>query len=188
MRLIIFLFALLCVCAAVITAVPLSQDQEDVRGAFLTSRPKEKTETPSTGVKPSRRRPRPAPSPTPRRSPTPADPNRQNTKPKDVAKPAKINTQRLGLGLTLFSRDSNGLALRVDPTHVFHKRDRVRILLETNSDGYLYIFNTTDNGPPVMVYPNPELDDAGNYLHSPVPLPNPSRPAAGEQLPAPGFQ
>src|SRR6266403_2164767 len=109
MRFSIFLFASLCVFAAVIAAVPLPQDQEDVRGAFLTSRPKEKT-APST----VRTRPKPVPSPTPRRSPTPADPNRQNTKPKDVIKPAKINTQRIGIGLTLFSRDTNGLAVRLD--------------------------------------------------------------------------
>src|SRR3981189_2241074 len=139
MRFSIFLFASLCFSAAVISAVPLPQDQEDVRGAFLTSRPKEKT-APST----DRKRPRPAPSPTPRRSPTPVDPNRENTKPKVVTKPAKINTQRIGLGLTLFSRDSNGLAVRVDPNRIFHRGDRVRVLLETNSDGYLYIFKLPD--------------------------------------------
>src|SRR5438445_733795 len=140
MRLSILLFALLCVFAAVIAAVPLAhQDQEDVRGAFLTSRPKEKPETPRT--KPDRRSPRPAPAPTPRRSPT-ADPNRLNTKPKDDTKPT-VNTRRIGLGLTLFSRDSNGLATRVDPTHVFHKGDRVRVLLETNTDCYIYIFRST---------------------------------------------
>src|SRR5258705_7464353 len=137
MRFSIFLFASLCVFAAVIAAVPLPQDQEDVRGAFLTSRPKEKT-APST----VRTRPKPVPSPTPRRSPTPADPNRQNTNPKDVIKPAKINT-RIGIGLTLFSRDSNGLAVRVDPARIFYNGDRVRVLLETNNDHYLSIFNTT---------------------------------------------
>jgi len=179
MRLSILLFALLCVFAAVIAAVPLAhQDQEDVRGAFLTSRPKEKPETPS--AKPDRRSPRAAPAPTPRRSPT-ADPNRLNTKPKDDTKPT-VNTRRIGLGLTLFSRDSNGLATRVDPTHVFHKGDRVRVLLETNTDGYLYIFNTTDNGLPVMLYPNPELDKAGNYIRSHVPFEIPSSEAAEERL------
>jgi hypothetical protein len=82
----------------------------------------------------------------------------------------------------LFSRDSNGLALRVDPNRIFHKGDRVRVLLETNSDGYLYIFNTTDNGPPVMLYPNPELDQGGNYIRSHVPFEIPSSMAAEERL------
>ena len=55
--------------------------------------------------------------------------------------------------MTLFTRDSNGLAIRVDPDHVFRKGDRVRVLLETNTDGYLYIFNQTNDGPVVMIYP-----------------------------------
>jgi hypothetical protein len=37
------IFGLVCVCALVIgTAAPLVQDDDDVRGAFLTSRPKDK--------------------------------------------------------------------------------------------------------------------------------------------------
>jgi len=42
----------------------------------------------------------------------------------------------MGLGLTLFMRDSNGLALRTDPSHEFRKGDHVRFLIETNADGY----------------------------------------------------
>ena len=43
MRLSVMVFGLVCVCALVIgTAAPLVQDDEDVRGAFLTSRPKDK--------------------------------------------------------------------------------------------------------------------------------------------------
>jgi hypothetical protein len=56
------------------------------------------------------------------------------------------------------------------------------VLLETNSDGFLYIFNTTDNGLPVMVYPNPELDEAGNYIQSHVPFEIPSSLATEERL------
>jgi hypothetical protein len=79
-------------------------------------------------------------------------------------------------------RDANGLALRVDPSHIFTKGDRVRVLLETNTDGYLYIFNTTDDGPPVMLYPDPQLDDAGNYLQAHVPFEIPSSMADQERL------
>ena len=79
-------------------------------------------------------------------------------------------------------RDSNGLAVRVDPEHVFRKGDRVRILLETNSDGYLYIFNTTDDGPATLIYPDVSLDDAGNYLQAHVPFEIPSSLSAEERL------
>ena len=89
---------------------------------------------------------------------------------------------RLGLGLTLFMRDSNGLALRTDPTHEFRKGDHVRFLIETNADGYLYVFNTTDGGQPVMLYPDPDLDEAGNYFQAHVPFEIPSSVAAEERL------
>jgi len=79
-------------------------------------------------------------------------------------------------------RDSNGLAVRVDPEHVFRKGDRVRVLLETNTDGHLYIFNTTDNGPATMIYPDANLDEAGNYLQAHVPFEIPTSLAAEERL------
>jgi hypothetical protein len=79
-------------------------------------------------------------------------------------------------------RDSNGLAVRTDPSRVFQKGDRVRVLLETNSDGYLYIFNTTNDGPPVMIYPDVDLDEAGNYVEAHVPFEIPSSLAAEERL------
>jgi hypothetical protein len=79
-------------------------------------------------------------------------------------------------------RDSNGMAVRVDPAHEFHKGDLVRVLLETNADGFLYIFNTTDGGAPTMIYPHPELDDAGNYVQAHVPFEIPSSTAVRESL------
>jgi hypothetical protein len=154
--------------------------EEDVRGAFLTTRPKASTKTDKTGSssKPSRRRPRPkamnnpSPNPGPTPDPTPDSSSHQR----------KPNPQRMGLGVTLFMRDSNGLAVRTDPSRTFRKGDRVRVLLETNADGYLYIFNTTDGGQPVMIYPDAELDEAGNYIQGHVPWEVPSSVAAEERL------
>ena len=61
MRLSVMVFGLVCVCALVIgVAAPVVQDDDDVRGAFLTSRPKEKTTTSGVAAKPSRRRPQPS--------------------------------------------------------------------------------------------------------------------------------
>lgn len=79
-------------------------------------------------------------------------------------------------------RDSNGMAVRVDPDRVFSKGDRVRVLLETNTDGYLYIFNSTDNGPATMIYPHADLDEAGNYLQAHVPFEIPTSLATEERL------
>jgi hypothetical protein len=79
-------------------------------------------------------------------------------------------------------RDSNGLSVRVDPSREFRKGDHVRVLLETNVDGYLYIFNTTDGGEPLMICPDAELDEAGNYIQSHVPVEIPSSLATEERL------
>src|SRR4030095_4242959 len=78
--------------------------------------------------------------------------------------------------------DSNGLAVLTDPTRVFQKGDRVRVLLETNADGYLYIFNTTNDGAATMIYPHADLDDAGNYLQAHVPFEIPASSATEERL------
>ena len=203
MRLSVMVFGLVCVCALVIgTAAPVIQDDDDVRGAFLTSRPKDKpVSSSSTPRTTGRRKPKPpdgggstsggsgksgsgnsgsgntggsgstAKTPKPKPSPSPSS-----------QAPTPVNAHRLGLGVTLFMRDSNGLAVRVDPDHVFQKGDRVRIVLETNTDGYLYIFNTTDDGPATMIYPDSQLDDAGNYLQAHVPFEIPSPASADERL------
>ncbi len=149
---------------------------EDVRGAFLTTRPKAGTAKPKAGTtqqRPSRRRPKPV---TPKPGPaTPSPEAGTGNTPRPAA-------QRIGVGLTLFMRDSNGMAVRTDPSRDFKYGDRVRVLLETNADGYLYIFNTTNDGPPVMIYPDPELDEAGNYLQAHVPFEIPSSMAPEERL------
>lgn len=185
MRLSALLFVIVCACVVIGIAAPAPQDQDDVRGAFLTSRPKEKTATAQT-TKPSRRRPKPAPgnpgasTKPPEKKPTnPAGPSAPN-KPSDTSK--AVNLPRLGLGMTLFTRDSNGLAVRVDPEHVFRKGDRVRVLLETNADGFLYIFNQTDEGPVMMIYPDADLDEAGNYIKAHVPWEIPSSASTEERL------
>jgi Domain of unknown function (DUF4384) len=187
MRLSVLLFAMVCACVAIDIAAPLPQDQDDVRGAFLTTRPKDKAPASGTSSKPSRRRPHPSGGANPDTSSKPPEkkpggstgPGGSN-KPSEPTKP--VNMPRLGLGMTLFTRDSSGLAVRVDPEHVFHKGDRVRVLLETNTDGYLYIFNQTDEGPVSMIYPDKDLDEAGNYIKAHVPWEIPSSASDEERL------
>lgn len=186
MRLSVMVLGFVCVCALVIgVAAPIVQDDGDVRGAFLTSRPKEKPATSDASAKPSRRRYKSGGgSNTPNKPPdkTPVKPDNSGKKPIPPDPVTPVNARRIGLGVTLFMRDSNGLAVRIDPDHVFRKGDRVRILLETNSDGYLYIFNTTDDGPATLIYPDVSLDDAGNYLQAHVPFEIPSSLSPEERL------
>ncbi|HSK62910.1 MAG TPA: DUF4384 domain-containing protein [Pyrinomonadaceae bacterium] len=180
----VLLLAMVSACVALGIAAPAPQDQDDVRGAFLTSRPKQKAAGSGTAARPSRRRPKATvtndPGKAPEKKPTNPTGPVASTKPSEPLKP--VNAPRIGLGLTLFTRDSNGLAVRVDPQHVFHKGDRVRVLLETNTDGYLYIFNTTNDGPVIMIYPDAQLDEAGNYIKAHIPWEIPSSAADQERL------
>lgn len=192
MRLKVLLLAMFCACAMVVVigrAAPVVQDEGDVRGAFLTSRPKEKSASSEGTSKPSRRRPKPSAGSDPGKAPEkkPANPGGTTSsnkpgpnKPSEPVKP--VNAARIGLGMTLFTRDSNGLAVRVDPERVFRKGDRVRVLLETNIDGYLYIFNQTNDGPVIMIYPDKDLDEAGNYIKAHIPWEVPSSAASEERF------
>jgi hypothetical protein len=170
--------AFLACLIALVPALAFAQQDEDVRGAFMTTRPKAapKGNKPVPGNRPSRRRPKPIVT---GGTDTDATKGGSTTK-KDT--PEKLNTARIGLGLTLFMRDSNGLAVRTDPTHQFRKGDHVRFLVETNADGFLYVFNTTDGGQPIMIYPDPEVDEAGNYFQAHVPFEIPSSLSAEERL------
>ena len=183
MRLSVMVLAFVCLCGVAIGIAATTQD-DDVRGAFLTSRPKAKPTSTGTATKPSRRRTKTTPG-----SNNPGKPPEKNEKPGTSgpsSKPSEpatpVNAPRLGIGLTLFMRDSNGMAVRVDPDRVFSKGDRVRVLLETNTDGYLYIFNSTDDGPATMIYPHADLDEAGNYLQAHVPFEIPTSLATEERL------
>jgi hypothetical protein len=75
----------------------------------------------------------------------------------------------LGLGYTIYMRDSRGNAVRVDPTQEFHAGDRIRLSLETNTDGYLYIFHTENDGEPQMLYPDVRLEKGNNKIEAHVP-------------------
>ena len=177
--------------------VSTAQD-EDVRGAFMTTRPKNTQKLAGDSpAKPVRRRPKTAVNkPVDSHSNAATKPKKPNTttetakksdtttttvKTNEVNQPT-VKSAKMGLGLTLFMRDSNGLSVRTDPSHEFHTGDKVRVLLETNSDGFLYVFNTTDGGKPVMIYPDPDLDEAGNYIQAHVPVEVPSSVAAEERL------
>jgi hypothetical protein len=175
--------AFVCLCGVAIGIAATTQD-DDVRGAFLTTRPKAKPANTGTAARPSRRRTKTAPGPNkpgkpPEKTEKPGT-SGPSSKPSEPATP--VNAPRLGIGLTLFMRDSNGMAVRVDPDRVFSKGDRVRVLLETNTDGYLYIFNSTDDGPATMIYPHADLDEAGNYLQAHVPFEIPTSLATEERL------
>lgn len=176
---------------ATFTTTAQNQDEEGVRGSFITSRPASGSASVSgsVGVSASTGGNSSAPRRKPRRRPAVAKNTNKNTTKNTgggtVAANANANVKAynstpLGMGYTLYMRDAQGEAVRVDPSRSFRTGERVRILLETNTDGYLYIFNTTDNGDPVMIYPDTRIDDGGNYIEAHVPVEVPSSEEADE--------
>jgi hypothetical protein len=88
----------------------------------------------------------------------------------------------LALGYTLYMRDANGDAVRVDPSREFHNGDRVRIALEPNTDSYLYVFHTENNGTPEMIFPDARLSGGDNFIAAHVPTEIPSGQEQNERL------
>src|SRR5690349_13368350 len=106
MRLNVMVLGVVCLCAVVIgIAAPVVQDDDDVRGAFLTSRPKSSNTTSTATAKPSRRRPKTNPGTNnsgkqPDKTPVKPGPSKPAPSPSEPATP--VNARRLGLGVTLF--------------------------------------------------------------------------------------
>lgn len=173
------------------TTTAQNQEEQGVRGSFITSRPATVSGSvggsvsvgSGSGSSSARRKPR--------RRPATAKATPKSTAPKSTGATANVNASAgvkaysgpaLAMGYTLYMRNENGEAVRVDPSRSFRTGERVRILLETNTDGYLYIFNTTDNGDPVMIYPDTRIDDGGNYIEAHVPIEVPSSEETDENF------
>lgn len=88
----------------------------------------------------------------------------------------------IGLGYTLFTLGDNGMAVRTDPARQFRTGEGIRIALETNTDGYLYIFHTENDGEPSMIFPDVRLNGGSNLVKAHVPYEIPSSQEATEAM------
>ncbi len=93
--------------------------------------------------------------------------------------PVALSESNIGLGYSLFL-NNNDKAVRVDPAREFANGEQVRLMFEPNTDGYLYIFNTTNNGPATMLYPHPDLNGGNNKVSHNVPVFVPSASEGNE--------
>jgi Domain of unknown function (DUF4384) len=166
------------------TAQDPSDEDEDVRGSFLVTRPASKkpanrpgaTNKPGTSrksgtasTKPKVRNPQPNPG---KNGPQPVD-NKPSKDP-GSGEAGATSKEPIGLGYSLYMKNSDGSAVRVDPTRVFHANDSIRISLEPNTDGYLYVFYTENDGHPVMLFPDARLAQGENRIEAHVPYEVPS--------------
>ena len=172
---VLLIFALIAFLMAGIFVV--SAQDEDVRGAFIESRPK------TTNLKgPSQRhRRRPAKTNTNTNPAANMAANANTTAPVN-SRPLRKAQPAIGLGYTIFMREPSGRAIRVEPTREFRTGDRIRIALEPNTDGYLYIFNSENGGAPHMIFPDARLDGGENWIEAHVPVEVPSSEETEERL------
>lgn len=180
-RLIILAIVLLSVAGGTYLASAQQSDDEEVRGAFLSTRPK------STNTNaPAQRRRRPPQRPANTSAATVKNANTRianaNTNPSFTGNSNRMPLPAIALGYTIFMRDMNGRAVRVDPTREFHNGDRIRISLEPNVDGYVYVFHTENDGPPELLYPDARLEGGENWIEAHVPVEIPSTLEADERL------
>lgn len=116
----------------------------------------------------------PAPAPT---TPRPVGKQKPSPRPNDSRPPAVGSAARRdSVGMTLFRRASDGSARRVDARTRFSDGDKIRLVVESNFDGYLYVFNTDSAGSkPTLIYPQVRLADGANRIAAHVPTEVPSR-------------
>jgi hypothetical protein len=174
----VFLTMILVAVSCGIYVASAQQSDEEVRGVFLSSRPKTTNPNP-----PPRRRHQP-----PRNTNTSVAKNTNTARNTNTANVSTQNgntgvlnknltaakTQAIALGYTMFMRDVNGRAVRIDPNREFHNGDRIRISLEPNIDGYLYVFHTEGDGQPEMIFPDARLEGGENWVEAHVPIDVPS--------------
>ncbi len=163
--------------------VSAQEPDDQVRGAFLSSRPK----TTNSNAPSRRHRPRHTNSNSGNTASGAAKNANANTAATNTnsarnKNSSKNEAQAIGLGYTLFMKDAGGRGVRVEPSREFHNGDSVRLSLEPNVDGYLYIFDVENESAPQMIYPDPRLDAGDNSVEAHVPLEIPSSEETEERL------
>lgn len=95
----------------------------------------------------------------------------------NTSKPARAKRPAagpIGLGYTVYQRDPNGKPLRVTASEEFHTGDAVRLMIESNTNGYLYVFHTENGQNPKLIFPDTRLKGGSNRVIAHVPSEVPS--------------
>jgi hypothetical protein len=95
---------------------------------------------------------------------TPARPTAAESAPViDAAYKPHGSHPALGLRYTML-RKTGDEPVEVDTETVFHAGDRIRIAVEANDDGYLYVVNQGSSGTWKLLFPSPEIKDGDNRI------------------------
>lgn len=73
-----------------------------------------------------------------------------------------------GLEVTIYLQEENGSLTPIEPQHEFHQGEQVKIRIESNFRGYLYIVNHGTTGKKTLVFPDSEesnlIQPGASYL------------------------
>ncbi|MFL6254278.1 MAG: DUF4384 domain-containing protein [Pyrinomonadaceae bacterium] len=72
----------------------------------------------------------------------------------------------LALGYTILMKDETGRLFVADPRQEFKTGDRFAVALETNADGYLYLFSAENGKSPELLFPNAQIDGGANAVQA----------------------
>lgn len=92
------------------------------------------------------------------------EPAKRPTPPKPKPQSSKDGANTLGLGYTLFQVNGTGEVLRVNPNRQFKSGERVRLLVETNRDGYIYVLSQENSEAPRLLFPNAAIRNGNNFV------------------------
>jgi hypothetical protein len=74
-------------------------------------------------------------------------------------------TRRVGLKYQILLQGPRGDVRIASPAEEFHSKDRIRIQIESNVDGYLYIFQKGSSGRESTLFPDPDINDGCNDVN-----------------------
>ncbi len=137
-------------------SIVFGQEKINLRGDFLKSRVQPpKQSAPASGNPAAKAKPQ-KPKPHTKEAP-------QTTSPPSPP-------QAIGLGYTVFLKTGDNRWQRVNPKRAFVSGEQLRFLLETNTDGYLYIFHQANSERPALFFPDARVQNGNNYIRANTPL------------------
>jgi hypothetical protein len=71
----------------------------------------------------------------------------------------------LGLRYAVMKRDAGGQYNEVDPDTSFHSGDRIRLHVDANTSGYLYVVMQGSSGTWKLLFPSAEVAGGSNLVH-----------------------
>jgi hypothetical protein len=159
----VFFPLFLCALVLVIVTPARSQNEQDnqrVIDDFMRTRGSDFAPRDNPG-KPKKRKP----AARPKNTPTAKNPVGVNTPSASAEESNAVESPfRIGLGYTILRYKAEDELAAVAPGTIFKTGDELLVALETNADGYLYIFNSENDSSPHMLYPSVLLDSGRNNV------------------------